>query len=241
MAWQNGKALLRLSQLLSLAPRPPGLLSARACASHAVLTARACASSHAAPGACDAPSPLLSTAPAARARSSSPAAPPTAPAAAPPSSSAARARRLNHVALAVPDLARAAERWRQLAGDAAVSWPPKPLPDHGVSVVFVELANVKIELLGALLGGGMDAPASPIASFLRKNARGGIHHLCLEVGDAGAALAAVRARGQRTLTDAPSPGAHGNPVGFLHPADFDGCLLEVEGVKEEEEGEGGGD
>lgn len=155
------------------------------------------------------------------------------------SSSAARARRLNHVALAVPDLARAAERWRQLAGDAAVSWPPQPLPERGVSVVFVELANVKIELLGVLLGGDGDAaPASPIASFLRKNARGGIHHLCLEVGDAGAALAAARARGQRTLTDAPSPGAHGAPVGFLHPADFDGCLLEVEEVKEEEE-EGG--
>lgn len=142
-------------------------------------------------------------------------------------SSSSTTKRLNHVAIAVPNLERAAQRWRELAGNAAVSWPPQAVPAHGVLVVFVTLANVKIELLGALGGGAK----SPIASFLEKHKRGGIHHLCLEVDDATAALEAARARGQRTLTDTPSPGAHGTPVGFLHPADFDGCLLEVEEVK----------
>jgi methylmalonyl-CoA/ethylmalonyl-CoA epimerase len=128
------------------------------------------------------------------------------------------------VAIAVPDLNSAAERWRQLAGAAAVS-SPQAVPAHGVNVVFVTLSNVKIELLGVL------GDKSPIASFLDKNKRGGMHHMCLEVDDAAAALAGVRARGQRTLTEVPTPGAHGTPVGFLHPADFDGCLLEVEEVK----------
>lgn len=137
----------------------------------------------------------------------------------------ARATRLNHVAVAVPDIARAANKWRALAGPSAVSWPPQRLPEHGVSVVFVQLGNVKIELLEAL------GDKSPIRGFLEKHKRGGIHHLCLEVPSAEAALAAARARGQRALTDRPSPGAHGTPVGFLHPADFDGCLLEVEEVK----------
>lgn len=140
----------------------------------------------------------------------------------------ARAKRLNHVAIAVPDLAAAAERWRQLAGADNVSWPPQSLPSHGVRAVFVRLGNVKIELLGPL---GDD---SPIAKFLEKNKRGGVHHLCLEVESASAALEAARARGQRTLTDEPSPGARGTLVGFLNPADFDGCLLEVEEVGAEE-------
>jgi methylmalonyl-CoA/ethylmalonyl-CoA epimerase len=140
----------------------------------------------------------------------------------------ARARRLNHVAVAVPDLARAAERWRELAGASSVSWPPQAVPSHGVSVVFVQLGNVKIELLAPL------GENSPIAKFLERNKRGGVHHLCLEVESAAAALEAARGRGQRVLTETPSPGAHGTPVGFLHPADFDGCLLEVEEVGPED-------
>jgi methylmalonyl-CoA/ethylmalonyl-CoA epimerase len=94
-----------------------------------------------------------------------------------------------------------------------------------VSVVFVSFDNLKIELM-APLGGDQ----SPIHNFLERNRRGGVHHVCLEVPSASAALEAARARGQRTLTDAPRPGAHGTPVGFLHPADFDGVLLEVEEV-----------
>jgi methylmalonyl-CoA/ethylmalonyl-CoA epimerase len=110
------------------------------------------------------------------------------------------------------------------------------VPDHGVSVVFVTLDNdVKIELLGALGG-----DKSPIHNFLQKNKRGGIHHVCLEVASATAALEAARSRGARTLTDVPRPGAHGTPVGFLHPADFDGTLLEVEEVAASGGGGGGG-
>ena len=130
--------------------------------------------------------------------------------------------RLNHVAIAVPDLAAAAERYRGLG--AAVNAPQEE-PDHGVAVVFVELPNTKVELLHPL---GDD---SPIRGFLDKNPTGGIHHLCYEVDDIIAARDRLRAGGARVLGDGePKIGAHGKPVLFLHPKDFDGTLVELEQV-----------
>ncbi|WP_439615499.1 methylmalonyl-CoA epimerase [Shinella sp.] len=127
---------------------------------------------------------------------------------------------LNHVAIAVPDLAAAADRYAQLG--AKVS-PPQNLPEHGVTIVFVELPNTKIELLHPL------GEVSPIAGFLEKNPAGGIHHLCFEVADIGAAAETVRATGARILGDAtPKIGAHGKPVLFAHPKDFHGALVEFE-------------
>lgn len=137
-------------------------------------------------------------------------------AAAPPG---ARAERLNHVAVVVPDLERASARYREALG-ARVS-APEDLPEHGVRVVFVELDNSKIELLHPL-----DA-SSPVQKFLEKNPAGGIHHVCLEVGDIHAALAGLEGH-SRVLNPEPKIGAHGNPVVFLHPKDNDGVLLELE-------------
>jgi methylmalonyl-CoA/ethylmalonyl-CoA epimerase len=129
--------------------------------------------------------------------------------------------RLNHVAIAVPDLAAAREQYARILG-ARVS-EPLDQPEHGVTVVFVELPNTKIELLAPL---GAD---SPIAAFLERNAAGGIHHLCYEVGDILAARDQVRAAGARVLGDGePKTGAHGKPVLFLHPKDFAGTLVELE-------------
>jgi methylmalonyl-CoA/ethylmalonyl-CoA epimerase len=129
--------------------------------------------------------------------------------------------RLNHVAIVVPDLAAAAALYRDTLG-ARVS-PPQPLPAHGVTVVFVELPNTKIELLEPL---GAD---SPIAGFLAKNASGGMHHLCYEVPDIMAARDRLKAQGARVLGDGePRIGAHGKPVLFLHPKDFCGTLIEIE-------------
>ncbi len=131
--------------------------------------------------------------------------------------------RLNHVALVVPDLEAAAARYRELLG-AEVS-APEELPEHGVRVVFVELANSRIELL-APLGEG-----SPVARFLARSPGGGMHHLCYEVADIGAARDRLVAAGARVLGDGePRPGAHGRPVLFLHPGDFDGTLIELEEV-----------
>ena len=131
--------------------------------------------------------------------------------------------RLNHVAVAVPDLEAAAARYRDMLG-ATVS-PPQDEPEHGVRVVFVELPNTKIELLHPL---GAD---SPIAGFLAKNPAGGIHHLCFEVEDIRAARDRLAAEGARVLGDGePKIGAHGRPVLFLHPKDFDGTLIELEEV-----------
>ena len=132
-------------------------------------------------------------------------------------------RRLNHVAIAVPDLAAAAEVYAGTLG-ADVS-APQPLPEHGVTVVFVTLPNTKIELLEPL---GED---SPIARFLEKNPAGGMHHLCYEVEDIGAAQDHLLAAGARVLGDGePKIGAHGKPVLFLHPKDFSGTLIELEQV-----------
>ena len=131
--------------------------------------------------------------------------------------------RLNHVAIAVPDLAAAAEVYAGTLG-AEVS-APQPLPEHGVTVVFVTLPNTKIELLEPL------GENSPIARFLEKNPAGGMHHLCYEVEDIGAARDCLLAVGARVLGDGePKIGAHGKPVLFLHPKDFSGTLIELEQV-----------
>ena len=129
--------------------------------------------------------------------------------------------RLNHVAIAVPDLAAAAARYRDTLG--ATVGAPQDEPDHGVTVVFIELPNTKIELLHPL---GDD---SPITAFLAKNPSGGIHHLCYEVDDIRAARDSLREKGARVLGDGePKIGAHGKPVLFLHPKDFTGTLVELE-------------
>jgi len=131
--------------------------------------------------------------------------------------------RLNHVAIAVPDLAAAAATYRDTLG-AKVS-APQHLPAHGVTVVFVELPNTKIELLHPL---GAD---SPIAAFLAKNPSGGMHHVCYEVDDIIVARDKLKADGKRVLGDGePKIGAHGKPVLFLHPKDFAGTLVEIEQV-----------
>lgn len=129
--------------------------------------------------------------------------------------------RLNHVAIAVPNIATAAAKYRDMLG-AAVSLP-QDQPAHGVRTVFVALPNTKIELLEPL------GPDSPIAKFLARNPNGGIHHLCYEVEDILAARDALTASGARLLGDGePKPGAHGKPVLFLHPKDFNGTLIEIE-------------
>ena len=131
--------------------------------------------------------------------------------------------RLNHVAIAVRDLTAASALYRETLG-ASVS-APLPQPDHGVTVVFIELPNTKIELLEPL------GPASPIAKFLERNADGGIHHICYEVDDILAARDRLQGQGARVLGDGtPKIGAHGKPVLFLHPKDFNGTLIELEQV-----------
>ena len=131
--------------------------------------------------------------------------------------------RLNHVAIAVPDLAAATASYRDTLG-AKVS-QPQALPEHGVTVVFVELPNTKIELLEPLGEG------SPIAAFLERNGSGGMHHICYEVDDIIAARDRLKAGGARVLGDGePRIGAHGKPVLFLHPKDFVGTLVELEQV-----------
>ncbi|MDP2738717.1 MAG: methylmalonyl-CoA epimerase [Pseudorhodobacter sp.] len=131
--------------------------------------------------------------------------------------------RLNHVAIAVPDLAAAAALYRDTLG--AKVGAPQDEPAHGVTVVFVELPNTKIELLFPL---GAD---SPIAGYLEKNPAGGIHHICYEVEDILAARDRLLAAGARVLGGGePRIGAHGKPVLFLHPKDFNGCLVELEQV-----------
>ena len=131
--------------------------------------------------------------------------------------------KLNHVAIAVPDLEKAANTYRQTLG-AKVS-EPHPIPAHGVTVVFVELPNTKIELLHPL------GDKSPIAKFLEKNPDGGMHHMCFEVEDIIAARDTLKAAGARVLGDGePKIGAHGKPVLFLHPKDFVGTLTEIEQV-----------
>jgi methylmalonyl-CoA/ethylmalonyl-CoA epimerase len=131
--------------------------------------------------------------------------------------------RLNHVAIVVPDLEAGTAIYRDMLG-AAVS-QPRPEPEHGVTVVFVELPNTKVELLEPL---GDD---SPVRAFLERNPAGGIHHLCYEVDDILAARDRLTAKGARVLgSGEPKIGAHGRPVLFLHPKDFAGTLIELEEV-----------
>mgnify|MGYP001791672255 FL=1 len=131
--------------------------------------------------------------------------------------------RLNHVAIATPDLASAVAQYRDALG-AQVS-EPQALPEHGVTVVFVELPNTKVELLEPLGEG------SPIAAFLERQPAGGMHHVCYEVSDIRAAAAQLEAAGARVLGDGePKIGAHGKPVLFLHPKDMGGVLTELEEV-----------
>ena len=131
--------------------------------------------------------------------------------------------RLNHVAIAVPDLAAASDQYRQMLG--ADVGPPQDEPDHGVTVVFITLPNTKIELLYPL------GENSPIRGFLDKNPSGGIHHICYEVDDILIARDHLLAQGARVLGGGdPRIGAHGKPVLFLHPKDFNGCLIELEQV-----------
>ena len=131
--------------------------------------------------------------------------------------------RLNHVAIAVPDLEAASAQYRDTLG--ANVGAPQDEPDHGVTVVFIELPNTKIELLFPLGEG------SPISGFLEKNPSGGIHHICYEVEDIKASAEHLVARGARVLGDGnPKIGAHGKPVLFLHPKDFNGTLIELEEV-----------
>ena len=131
--------------------------------------------------------------------------------------------RLNHVAIAVPNIADAAKTYRDAFGMGAKVSRPVPQPDQGVTTVFVELHNTKIELLEPL------GPNSPLTNFLQKNGRGGIHHVCYEVEDIIAARDHMRAQGA-TITGSGEPtiGAHGKPVIFLHPKDFNGTLIELE-------------
>jgi methylmalonyl-CoA/ethylmalonyl-CoA epimerase len=129
--------------------------------------------------------------------------------------------KLNHIAIAVPDLEKASAIYRDVLG-ATVS-APLPQPAHGVTVVFVELPNTKLELLFPL------GDKSPIAGFLEKNPAGGIHHMCFEVDNLLAERDALKAEGLRVLgSGEPTIGAHDMPVLFLHPKDFNGCLVELQ-------------
>uniref|UniRef100_A0A8C8DPH1 Methylmalonyl-CoA epimerase, mitochondrial n=1 Tax=Oryzias sinensis TaxID=183150 RepID=A0A8C8DPH1_9TELE len=128
--------------------------------------------------------------------------------------------KLNHIAIAVPDMERATALYRDVLG-ATVS-DKVPLPEHGVYTVFVELGNTKLELLHPL------GDKSPISGFLQKNKSGGMHHICIEVDDIKAAVADMKAKNIRTLSAEPRIGAHGKPVMFLHPKDCDGVLVELE-------------
>jgi len=131
--------------------------------------------------------------------------------------------RLNHVAIAVPDLEAGIATYANTLG-ATVS-ARQELPDHGVTVVFVELPNTKIELLEVL------GDQSPIAPFMERNPSGGIHHICYEVDDIIAARDKLKSEGARVLGNGePKTGAHGKPVLFLHPKDFCGTLVELEQV-----------
>lgn len=127
--------------------------------------------------------------------------------------------RLNHVAIAVPDLKSAMERYKVLGANIS---QPQALPEHGVTVVFIDVGNTKIELLEPL------GEASPLMSFLQKNPEGGIHHVCLETDDVEAKRKDIEQKGLRVLGQGYKIGAHGLPVIFVHPKDMGGVLLEFE-------------
>ena len=132
--------------------------------------------------------------------------------------------RLNHIAIAVPNITKASDMWQKALG-ANVS-KPQTLPEHGVKVVFIESPNTKVELLEPL------NENSPISKFLIKNPNGGMHHICYEVSDLKSASKKLKEVGARILGDGnPKIGAHGNPVIFLQPSDFSGTLIELEEIK----------
>ena len=132
--------------------------------------------------------------------------------------------RLNHIAIAVPNITKASDMWQKALG-ANVS-KPQTLPEHGVKVVFIESPNTKVELLEPL------NENSPISKFLIKNPNGGMHHICYEVSDLKSASKKLREAGATILGDGnPKIGAHGNPVIFLQPSDFSGTLIELEEIK----------
>ena len=129
--------------------------------------------------------------------------------------------KINHIAIAVPDLTEASTQWQARLG--ITPSPVLPQPEHGVSVVFIDLGTSKIELLEPL---GAD---SPIARFLEQNPQGGVHHICFAVADITAARDHLIANGARVLGDStPKIGAHGKPVLFIHPKDMNGTLIELE-------------
>ena len=133
--------------------------------------------------------------------------------------------KLNHIAIATPKLDEAVETYRNMLG-VKISSPIDQI-DHGVKVVFIELQNTKIELLEPL------GEKSPIENFLEKNKKGGIHHICFEVEDINSAILSLEKDGATVLGDGEAKiGAHGNPVIFLHPKDFNGTLIELEEVKQ---------
>ena len=132
--------------------------------------------------------------------------------------------RLNHIAIAVPNITKASDMWQKALG-ANVS-KPQALPEHGVKVVFIESPNTKVELLEPL------NENSPISKFLMKNPSGGMHHICYEVSDLESASKKLKNVGATILGDGnPKIGAHGNPVIFLQPSDFSGTLIELEEIK----------
>ena len=132
--------------------------------------------------------------------------------------------RLNHIAIAVPNITKASDMWQKALG-ANVS-KPQTLPEHGVKVVFIESPNTKVELLEPL------NENSPISKFLVKNPNGGMHHICYEVSDLKSASKQLKETGATILGDGiPKIGAHGNPVIFLQPSDFSGTLIELEEIK----------
>ena len=132
--------------------------------------------------------------------------------------------RLNHIAIAVPNITKASDMWKNALG-ANVS-KPQILPEHGVKIVFIESPNAKVELLEPL------NENSPISKFLMKNPNGGMHHICYEVSDLKSASLKLKAIGASILGDGnPKIGAHGNPVIFLKPSDFSGTLIELEEIK----------
>ena len=133
--------------------------------------------------------------------------------------------KLNHIAIAKPKLDEAVKTYKNMLG-VKISAPVDQI-DHGVKVVFIELPNTKIELLEPL------GEKSPIENFLEKNKKGGIHHICFEVEDINSAILSLEKDGATVLGDGEAKiGAHGNPVIFLHPKDFNGTLIELEEVKQ---------
>lgn len=136
--------------------------------------------------------------------------------------------RLNHVALVVSDMTSARLSWQQTLGADVTE--PMPLPEHGVTVAFIDLPNTRIELLEPLGDG------SPVSRFLEKHSGGGMHHLCIEVSDIIKARDELLSKGARVLGNGEAKiGAHGNPVIFMHPADFHGTLIELEEVADGED------